>query len=145
MQVALALLVLGVTAAGCKSGSWSRYVSPRVTGRVVDWETRQPIQDVKVRRLSADESYRTLERPKGSQLLEQGPFVLSGQDGRFDLASVRSLSPFRKTGWYSVSVCYERAGYQRFSTTYVLGEATNSPNGEPLVQAGDVPLAPLAK
>jgi len=145
LQLALALVVCGMAAAGCKSGSWSRYVSPRVTGRVVDWETRQPIQDVKVRRLSADESYRTLEPPKGGQLLEQGPFVMSGKDGLFDLASVRSLSPFRKTRWYSVSVCFEHAGYQRFSTSYVLAEATNTPSGEPLVQAGDVPLAPLAK
>ena len=46
------LLLAAVALAGCKSASFSTYLSPRLTGRVLAADTRQPIADVKVRRVN---------------------------------------------------------------------------------------------
>lgn len=145
LRFVLPLLAVVVAAAGCKSVSLSSYVSPRVVGRVLDSQSRQPIEHANVRRISSDESYRSLEPPKGGQLMEQAPGVVSGKDGQFDLDSVRALTPFAKGGWYSVTVRFDHPDYGRCTVTYTILNATNTPTGEPLVNANDVLLIPRAK
>ena len=104
--------------------------------------TRQPIKRVEVRRVTADESGRAEDMAKGSQALNQSPGVRTGADGTFVLKSVRNLSLLLKTGWYSVSVSFARAGYRPLTATYTLAHSTNTAKGEPWVNAGDILLVP---
>ncbi len=130
---------------GCKSVSPSQYVSPRVEGRVLDGETGQPLQEVEVRRVSANESYRVTEPAKGAEGLKSTPGVRTAADGTFALRSVRALVLFRHAAWYSVSLTFRHPGYQEFMTSYTLTDATNTAGGEPLVKTGDVLLMPRGK
>lgn len=138
----LVLLTLVFTVAGCVSSSPSQYVSPRVTGRVIDTQTRQPIKGVQVQRLTPDQNVAAGEAMKGGQSIEQAPAVRTGSDGRFVLDSERDLALFRKLDWYSVSLSFDHSGYERFVTNYTLIDAIVTPKGEPLVKAGDIRLRP---
>src|SRR5208337_2846252 len=46
------LLLAAVVLVGCQSTSFSSYLSPRVTGRVLAADTRRPVADVKIRRVN---------------------------------------------------------------------------------------------
>lgn len=127
---------------GCVSSSPSQYVSPRVTGRVIDAQTQQPIKGVRVQRPTPDQNVDADETLKGGQLTEQTPAVRTGSDGRFALTSERDLALFRNVGWYSVRVSFDHAGYERLVTNYTLIDAIITPSGEPLVKAGDIRLRP---
>ena len=131
--------------AGCQTYSPSQYLSPRVIGRVLDARTRQPIPDVLVRRFRSDENLRGLDTSKGGQAMAQAPAVRTGPDGTFVLDSERNLAFLRKVGWYSVTLSFQHARYERFVTTYTLKDATKTSNGETLVKAKDILLVPLAK
>ncbi len=135
------MLVLTVAWTGCQSPS--QYTSPRVTGRVLDEQTRQPIKDVQVSRVSGNRA--EMDPPKGAERLDQTPFVVTGADGEFALGSVRDLAFMRRMQWYSVTLSFTRRGYQRLVTTYSRSSSTNTSAGEPLVEAGDVLLKPLAR
>lgn len=143
-----ALLVGAVAAAilaGCKSSSPSQYISPRVEGRVLDAQARQPLEGVRVRRVAPGFAPSVDQAPKGSQIMERTPVVRTRPDGTFSMDSQRDLELFGRTGWYSVTLAFERAGYQPFTTNYTLVNATNTPSGEPLVLTGDILLAPRSK
>jgi hypothetical protein len=141
------LLLATATLVGCKSGRFSEYVSPRVTGRVLDADTRQPLADARVRRALPDRPPDMDGRAHGGQLLERTPAVRTDQEGRFVLESVSSVALFKgdPDAWYSVTLSFEHDGYRRFQTNYTLGNATNLPSGEPCVMAGDILLNPSAK
>ncbi len=130
---------------GCKSASPSHYISPRVEGRVLDAQTHQPVKDVQVRRLTANESYQIEDQPKGGKVMERAPAVLTAADGTFALVSEREFALLRSPTWYSVSISFRRTGYEPFRATYTISESTNTVTGEPLVRTGDVLLIPLAK
>ena len=56
------------------------------------------------------------------------------------------LTPFRSAGWFSVQLSFQRTGYERFRTNYsTLNLSTNSPHGEPLLDAGEIRLHPASK
>lgn len=129
----------------CKSSSPSQYVSPRLSGRVLDAQNNQPIKGVQVWRLAPDQNVDVVDPPKAGQVREQSSAVRTGQDGTFVLESVRNLALFRKVGWYTMGVSFARAGYERFVTNYTLANATNTASGEPLVTTGDIRLRPLSK
>lgn len=126
---------------GCQSPS--QYTSPRVTGRVLDEQTRQPIKDVQVSRVSGNRA--EMDPPKGAERLDQTPFVVTGAGGEFALGSVRDLAFIRRMQWYSVTLSFSHRGYQRLVTSYSRSNSTNTSAGEPLVEAGDVLLKPLAR
>ena len=140
----LAASILGASCPilGCKSMSVTRYVSPRITGRVVDAETHQPIQGVQVRRVNSEVEYRSTQPPKGGQLMAAAPVVRTQSDGTFILDSVKDLSFLRKPGWYSVNLAFQHPGYDRLRVSYSLADATNTVSGEPLIPDREVPLAP---
>jgi hypothetical protein len=131
--------------AGCKTHSPSQYVSPRVEGRVVDKLTHQPIAEVQVRRVTPDEKAPPMDPVKGAQLIGKAPAFHTGPDGSFVLDSVRDVALFRKLDWISVSLSFEHPGYEHLETRYSFTTATNTAAGEPVVNAGDVTLTPLAK
>ncbi len=136
-------LALGL--AGCRTGGPAPYVAPRVTGRVLDARTSQPVAGVKVRRVTPDQTVDPSQPPHGGQLMQQTPAVRTEPDGRFVLESVRDLTPFRSSGWYGVSISFEHPDYVRRVIEYTLEKSTNTATGEPLVRTGDVLLAPKPK
>ena len=142
-------LLLGLAAlalVGCKSISLAPFVSPRVSGRVLAADTRQPLADVKVKSGAQATGYRAGMPPKGGELLMAKAPVRTDRDGRFALETERVLTPFRRSGWFSVQLLFECPGYERFRTNYsTLNLSTNSPNGEPLVNAGDILLLPISR
>ena len=141
----LGLLILLCALAGCKTYSPSVYVAPRVTGRVLDQQTRLPLQGVRVMHITSEESPPSQDSPKGGRQLDQTPMGRSGADGTFELASQRSLSLLQQGGWYSVTLAFEHARYERFVTSYTLANSTNTAKGEPLVNTGDILLIPRTK
>ena len=141
ISVVLGLTVSVAGGAGCHSPS--QYSSPRITGRVLDEETRQPLKNVQVRRVS--DTTPAMAPPKGGEMLKQAPSIFTDPDGGFVLKSVRDLAFIQRVQWYSVSVSFAHRGYEQLMMTYPLSSATNTPSGEPIVSAGDVLLKPLAK
>ena len=141
----LAVVIAALAMAGCKSATPSHYTSPRITGRVVDARTQQPIADVQVRRLVPNQEPDVAQVIKGGERLDQSPAVRTGRDGTFVLVSEKNLALFQKLGWYSVTLTLAHPNYERLTTEYTLLNATNTPTGEPLVQAGDIRLQPKPK
>src|SRR5436190_4277861 len=82
-----------VAGTGCESPS--QYVSPRITGRVLDEHTGQPIPKVRVQRWTAA-PVGSMDSKKGAQNMDQEPHVFTVRDGTFALQSERSLAFFRE-------------------------------------------------
>ena len=139
------VFLLGCVLTGCQTGSSAAYIAPRVTGRVVDAQTSQPVADVKIRRVTPEQEMDPTAPMHGGQVIEQTPAVYSKADGTFVLDSVRDLTPFRRAGWYGVKISFENRNYVRRVIEYTLGDSTNAPSGEPLVLAGEVQLTPKPK
>ena len=136
---ALVLLSCAAVLVGCGATSPSQYVSPRVTGRVLDMETGQPLKDVRVQRLTSD-NLQTSTPAKGGHVMEAGPGVRTAADGKFMVKSIRFFGPFGSPGWYSVTLAFERNGYQSLVRSFTVAHSTNTVAGEPRVEAGDVLL-----
>jgi hypothetical protein len=142
LSAILALLAAG-TVTACKSHSPSQYISPRVTGRVVDAQTHQPLDDAFVRKVTG--AQKSMDQMKGAQQIQLPAPIRTRADGTFVVDSAQALAFFRTVGWYSVTLSYEHAGYQDLIVSYSLSQSTNTPTGEPWVNAGDVPLEPVSK
>ena len=141
----LALLLFAVTLAGCSSIGFSYYSSPRVTGQVLAAESRQPLPDAIVRRVVSYPTDGEDTAPKGGQLLMRSDGVRTDADGRFALEAVKVVTLFRRGSWHSVTVSFERNGYESFETNYSAGNfKERSPEGVPLVNAGDILLKPIS-
>ena len=146
MNRPLALCLAAFALVGCKSMPFSPFISPRVTGRVLAADTGQPLTDVVVRSGAQARGYRGAMPPKGGELLMAKAPVRTDRGGRFTLDTERVLTPFRGTGWFSVRLSFQHAGYERFQTNYSrLNLSTNAPDGEPLLDAGDILLQPASK
>ena len=138
----LAVLVL----AGCKSHPLSQAISPRVMGRVVAADTSRPLADVKIRTGDDTQALYNTSPAKGGERLKARAAVQTDSDGRFVVAAQRALTPFRGSGWFSVQLSFERAGYERVLTNYsYLNLGTNTLNGESVLDAGTIRLQPARK
>lgn len=143
----IGLLLFALALAGCKDLAWGPYVSPRVAGQVLAADTRQPLAGVKVTRgLWPEPPAMASSSLHGGELLIRKPPTLTGPHGEFVLESERVLTPIRWGGWSWVRLTFERAGYLRFQTNYSLFSlaATNTPDGVPLLEAGEVLLQKTA-
>jgi len=148
MKRVLALCLAALAVAGCKSRQISPYVSPRVTGRVLAADTRQPLADVRVmRQESTDREDGTVQSLKGGLALMNAPLVVrTDQNGRFVLDAERVLAPLWGASWFSVDLVCQCPGYQRFQTNCsLLGLSTNSVEGQHSFGAGDIFLQPARK
>ena len=142
----IALLLVTVAVAGCQSTSFSSYLSPRVTGRVLAADTRQPMADVKIRRVNPSANQDYDEPAKGGQKLDSTGAAWTDSQGRFVLDAERDLSLLSQQVWVSVTVAFQHDGYQTLRTNYTFRNVTtNAPDGAPVVNAGDILLRPATQ
>jgi hypothetical protein len=140
------LLLAAIALTGCKSVSVSTYISPRVTGRVVAADTRQPIANVKVKRVNPTTGQHYDDPAKGGQKMESAGGVRTDQQGRFILESERDLTLFQQQVWFSVTVSFQRDGYLTLRTNFTAASATtNASDGAPVINAGDILLRPVSQ
>jgi len=140
------LLLLTVALAGCQSGKFSHYISPRVTGRVLAADTHQPLPDATVRRVVPYPADGEDTAPKGGQLLTRSSGVRTDADGRFVLDGERDIALFHHPAWWSVTLSFTADGYRFYQTNYSVANLSgHSPDGEPLVNAGDILLKPKSQ
>jgi hypothetical protein len=138
-RLLFAPLALALFLSGCKGWSLSQCVSPRVTGRVLDSETRQPLERVEVHRVIQSRPSNNTP-PKGGQELQNAPrIVLTSADGSFKLDAIYSVAAFQVYSWSSVDVQVRYAGYLTLTTNFAAAVVTDS-GGEPCVNAGDILL-----
>jgi hypothetical protein len=141
----LCLLLAAVAFAGCQSTSFSSYLSPRVTGRVLAADTRQPLTEVKVRRVNPAANQNYDDPTKGGQRIESAGGAWTDRGGRFVLDAERDLTFLSQQTWVSVTLSFQHEGYLTFGTNYTLANVTsNAPDGAPVVNAGDILLQPAS-
>jgi hypothetical protein len=140
------LLLAAAALAGCQSTSFSSYLSPRVTGRVVAADTRQLLPDVKIRRVNPAANQNFDDPAKGGQRIESAGGVWTDRDGRFTVDAERDLSLLRQQNWVSVTLSFQREGYLTLWTNFTYANVTtNAPDGTPVVNAGDILLRPASQ
>lgn len=138
------LLLVGLASTGCRMGPLGPYTSPRITGCVLAAESGMPLGDVQVIRGRLDRSPPG-GQPKGGELMMRKTPVRTQADGKFTLQSERVLSIFRGAGWNQVRLTFQRAGYETLKTNYSTWPATNAPQGEPVLDVGEIRLQPVPK
>ena len=130
---------------GCQSLTVSSYISPRVTGCVLAADTRQPLAEVRVKRVNPNASPDYANAAKGGQKLESIPGTSTDAKGRFVLDAERDLTLLQQQVWYSVMVSFEHEGYQTLRTNFTVSNVTsNAPDGTPVVNAGEILLLPAS-
>jgi hypothetical protein len=138
-------LLAAVALAGCQSTSFTSYLTPRVTGRVVAADTRQPIADVKVKRVNPAANQDYDDPAKGGQKMESAGGVRTDPQGRFVLDAERDLTLLHQQVWVSVTIAFQREGYLTLRTNFTYANVTtNAPDGAPVVNAGDILLRPAS-
>ena len=141
MSRQLVLLLLTVTLAGCSSIGHSWYSSPRVTGKVLAADTHRPLPDAIVKRVMNYPTDGEDTAPKGGQLLIRSDGVRTDAEGRFVVEAVKVATLFRQGGWQSVTISFACNGYESFQTNFTMADfSEHSPDGVPLVEAGDITL-----
>jgi len=142
----LVLLLFAAALAGCQSGKLSHYISPQVTGRVLAADTGQPLAGVRVRRVVPMAIAGEDTPAKGGQLLMQSSARQTDADGRFVIDGERDIALFRHPAWWSVTLSFTADGYRFYQTNYTSANLSgHSPEGEPLVNAGDILLNPKSQ
>jgi hypothetical protein len=146
----LRLLVSGVLlplsiVVGCKTNSPSHYISPKVTGRVLDAQTREPIKGVKVQRVIPNPVVNMDGTPKAGQVMEGERGTSTDADGSFVLGSKRDIELFADVGWGSVTISFSHSDYVTLVRTYPASKAVTSPDGEPVVNVGTIALTGESK
>jgi hypothetical protein len=131
---------------GCKSSEilGTRYVSPRVSGRVLDDRTQEPVAGARVYWQRSDLTDRTDEPPRGAEGLKRESGVRADRSGRFILPAQKDLFLLGGGGWYSLNLSFDCTGYARFVTNLTPAAATMTPQGAPAVEVGDIRLRPLS-
>ncbi len=136
-------LLMTMALAGCQSGTFSKYISPQVAGRVLAADTRQPLDRATVRRVVPIMSTGEDTPPKGAQILIQPGGVRTDSDGRFVLEAESAIAWFHHAGWQSVAVSFECPGYVNLQTNFTAaGFKARTLEDVPYVNAGDIMLQP---
>jgi len=142
VSTSILILAMATMGAGCHSTSTSQYVSPKITGRVVDARTHEALENARVQRLHPDDSMSNMPAPGGEAMEAEADETRTQSDGTFILESKRDLGLFQHESWYSVSLLIKHPGYRAMKVSYSITDATNSPAGEPWIRTGDLLLSP---
>ena len=140
------LALLALTWAGCQDLALPHqaWTQPRITGRVLDEATRQPVAGAKVTRVRPPSNDGFSDDTKGGpQMVNRPVFAVTEADGRFQLAGERTAQLFLETfPDFAVTLRVSVSGYatfqEQFTNVIFAGPQTN----EPLVNAGDIRLVP---
>jgi hypothetical protein len=139
-------MLAAIALVGCKSVLVSTYISPRVTGRVLAADSRQPLDGVKVKRVNPYANPDSGDLARGGQRMETMAGARTDPEGRFVLDAERDLTLLKQQVWYSVIVSFQRDGYVTLRTNFTAANtATNAPDGAPVVNAGEILLHPLPR
>ena len=139
------LLLAALAVVGCQSPAFSSYLSPRVTGRVLAADTRQPLAEVRIKRVNPAGHQDFDDAAKGGQRLDSTGGAWTDSQGRFVLDAERDLTLLSQQTWVAVTLSFEHDGYLTLRTNYTLANVTtNAPDGAPVVAAGDILLRPAS-
>jgi hypothetical protein len=109
-------------------------------------DTRQPVADVKVRRVNPAAQANYDEPAKGGQRLDSVSGAQTDAQGRFVLDAERDLTLLQQQVWFSVTVAFQHEGYLTLQTNFTAANViSNAPDGAPVVNAGDILLSPLSR
>jgi len=143
MSKSVWVLGAGIALAGCSSFHVQDYTSPQVTGRVLDASTRQPIENVTIRRISWNAGDASDSPPKGGAMMLDQDTVRSREDGSFKLSAEKDVLTFSSGGTYGVSLMLQHSGYETLRTNYPgTGVVWENPKQPPKLDVGDVFLRP---
>jgi hypothetical protein len=115
-----------------------------MVGRVEAADSGLALEGVRVSRGQARRAS-TADQTKGAEWMVSKIPARTDREGRFTLGSERVLSVFRGSSWNQARLTFEAPGYETFHTNYPTATATNSPEGEPVVDIGTVRLAPYRR
>ncbi len=130
--------------AGCSStsGMHDAYVFPKVEGRVVNADTKEPIKGVIVLRKQWSGTADLDEYVSAGEIQMQDKRIYTNDKGEFVVPSKQSMTVGGDQSWFSVTLKFMHADYHMFSTNYV--NHSGAPTGnEPVVQGGDIQLFPM--
>jgi hypothetical protein len=140
------LLQLSVLSNGCQWVGFNNHVTPQVSGRVLDADTRQPLAGVKVLRVLHGQVENPSTPEYGAQLLQQERPVTTDVRGEFVFSSRSYFTFLNEANWWELKLAFQSSGYETWQTNFSTADVkTNLPNGTPLVEAGDILLKPLPK
>ncbi|MGH7970587.1 MAG: hypothetical protein ACREIC_17815 [Limisphaerales bacterium] len=138
MNRILVWMAAGLVLTGCKMQPMGPYISPRITGRVVAAGSGEDLTGVKVIRGQVRRSLTS--QAKGGELMVSKIPAMTDRNGRFTLSSQRVLSVFRSSEWDQAWLTFEHPGYETLTTNYATLGATNTPQGEPILDIGIIRL-----
>jgi len=126
---------------GCQSFRLQDYVSPRITGVVLDAETRDPVPNVTVRKVSGDQPSRTDSPPKGGEQLLSGDQVQTDKEGQFEMVARKDVLTFSSGSAFAVRLQFQHSHYDIFRTNYSGKSITDGgPKRPPELNAGEILL-----
>jgi hypothetical protein len=139
----LLLLVAVAGLAGCHSVGLFDSTTPRLTGRVLNADTGQPLSGVKIVRLLPGQSPNTGSPPYGAQLLLQGRPVLSAADGSFAVSGTKYMTFLKPPGQWSARLMLQATHNDMQVTNFTAADAAvNSATNPRVMNVGDVRLLP---
>jgi hypothetical protein len=141
MRKIFVLAGLAMLLVGCESFVAQGYVSPRVTGRVLNAATREPLWNASVRRLSNTDNlgnYSSMP-PRGGEMLMATGVARTDRNGNFTLAAEQVA--LGVVSIISMEFEFRCAGYQTLITNFPSSLITNTVSkGPPTIHAGDILL-----
>lgn len=146
LSLAALTLTLAASCAGCQWVGFTSHVTPQVSGRVLDADTRQPLTGVKVLRVLHGRVENPATAQHGAELLQQGPPVQTDGQGAFVYPSHSYMTLLRGANWWSLTLSFQAVGHVSLQTNFTTANvSTNLPDGTPVVDAGEIYLKPLPK
>jgi hypothetical protein len=143
-SILIAALLLPVLPMGCHSFRVQDYVSPRITGRVLDADSRAPVPNVIVRRFYSDRNGPSTFPPKGGERMLERDEVRTDPNGQFKMADEKNALTFGGGSAYSVRLLFQHSRYESVRTNYFGASITEAgPNRPPELNAGEIFLQRL--
>jgi hypothetical protein len=140
------IIVVAMFLTGCQWVGFNNHVTPQVSGRVLDADTRCPLAGVKVLRVLHGQVENPPTPVHGAQLMQQGRPVTTDVRGEFVYPGKSYFTFLNEANWWTLTLSFQSAGYAAWQTNFSTADIkTNLPGSAPQVEAGDILLKPLPK